>query len=410
MENLKGQWVIFFAGIFIVWLVSGCASELIENESLDIDNSLVYCTAKLSNTCKNFEDQHELPRVIHQNEQHWSGSSINSWTSGFYPGLLWLMYNYTGEEQWKQNATYYTELLEPIKRLPWKTHDFGFMMYYSYGLGYDLTQNKKYRAILLETADSLARLYNPAVGAMESWPWMKRKRGWPHTTIIDNMMNLELLFWAAENGGNPNYVNMAIHHARKTQEDFIRPDHSTFHIVVYDSVSPNIIRKETDQGVSAETTWARGHSWATYGFIKAYKYCNEQDFLMTAMDLANYYIQNCPEDLIPYWDFDAPLIPNEPRDASAAAIMASAMLEISSLSNDDEVKQKYYLTALQILSTLSSEEYLSTENDAFLTHSISSKPANSGVNVSLIYTDYYYLEALLKAKQMAAEATFANVH
>jgi unsaturated chondroitin disaccharide hydrolase len=239
---------------------------------------------------------------------------------------------------------------------------------------------------------------------------MERKRGWPHTTIIDNMMNLELLFWAAENGGDPNYANIAIHHARRTREDFIRPDHSTFHIVVYDSISPNIRSKETDQGYSRNTTWARGHAWATYGFIKAYKYSHEEEFLMTAMDLANYYIQNAPGDLVPYWDFDAPLIPNEPKDASAAAIMASAVLEISSLSTEDDAKQKYYLTALKILNTLSSREYLSTENDAFLTHSISSKPANSGVNVSLIYTDYFYLEALLKAKKMASEAAFANLH
>jgi len=377
-----------------------CTEKDSRDIQIDLDHSIKYCEEKLQSSFQHFKGQQKLPRVIFQNQKHWSGSSINSWTSGFYAGLLWLMYDYTGDEYWKQNAAYYTHLLEPVKRLPWKTHDFSFMMYYSYGLGFQFTKSENYRRILLETADSLATLYNPKTGTIESWPWMKRKRNWPHTTIIDNMMNLELLFWAADNGGNSHYRDIAIKHAKKTMQDFIRPDFSTIHIVIYDSASSKIIKKATVQGYGDNTTWARGHSWATYGFIKAYKYCRKDEFLKTAKNLAHYYLNTVPEDMIPYWDFDAPLIPNEPKDASAAAIMASALFELSNFCQKDKEKQKYFTAGMNILRTLNSEKYKSRNNDAFLTGSVGSKPNGNEVDVSLIYTDYFYLEALLKAKRI----------
>lgn len=399
---------VFLLSATIAFFIQGCNSIAVENSEPNFKETIQYCKDKLAKSCRNFNETQKVPRVIHANEKNWTGSSINSWTSGFYAGMMWLMYDYTGDEYWKQNAAYYTGLLEPVKRLPWKTHDFGFMIYYSYGLGHKFTSNPSYMSVLLETADSLATLYNPRVGAMESWPWMKQKKGWPHTTIIDNMMNLELLFWAAAHGGKPYLKEIAINHARKTLEDFVRPDYSTVHIVVYDSLTGDVLQVTTDQGNDARSTWARGQSWAAYGFIKTFQYSGEHDFLNVSIKLADYYLENVPEDLVPYWDFNAPLIPNEPRDASAAAIMSSALLDISAACENTELKGKYYEAALKILATLSTKKYMSDESDAFLKGSIGSKPGNSEVGVSLIYTDYYFLEALLKAGKMRMSSTFAG--
>lgn len=402
--------VSFLLILFYVMIASSsCSENDLQQDRFDIDQSVEYCKSKLSKTVKNFNESERLPRSINDGEEHWNGNSINSWTSGFYPGILWNMYEMTGEEIWLRNATYYTGLLEPVKNLPWKTHDFGFMMYYSYGLGYQMTNDQRYKEILLETADSLATLYNPNVGTMESWPWMKRKRGWKHTTIIDNMMNLELLFWAAKNGGDPEYENIAEKHALKTLSDFVRDDHSTFHVVVYDSISPSIVLKTTDQGYDDNSTWARGHSWGTYGFVKAYTYTKNAKFLEAAEKLAAYYLNHVQDDLIPYWDFNAPGIPNEPKDASAAAIMSCALLELSKHSANGFDRNLYFNSAYEIIKELSSNHYLAKGRDAFLQNSVGSRPAESEVTSSLIYTDYFYLEALKKLKTLKQKSAFARM-
>ncbi len=359
-----------------------------------------YCRLKLQQSEKYQTYNDRLPRVIKTGESHWTGASINNWTSGFYPGMLWQMYKLTGENSWRKNAEFCTNLLKPIRRLPWKTHDFGFMMSYSYGLGYELTKNQEYANILLETADSLATMFNDRVGLLESWPWMKNRKGWPHTTIIDNMMNLELLFWAAQYRSDAHMQQIATKHAYKTREDFIRTDFSTTHIVVYDSISPIVMQKTTDQGYNAESTWARGHSWATYGFVKAYQYTKNEDFLNTAMNLADFYLAHLPDDFIPYWDFNAPNIPHALKDASAAAIMASALLELVQITYHEPLSEKYYQAAISTLSSLSSDNYLAQKTDAFLRGSVGSMPANSEVDVSMVYTDYFFLEALMKVKKM----------
>ena len=400
MERIVRSYFLIKLAIPGLLLISfSCSRHELGTSDFDVNNSIKYCKQKLSQTIKHFDEEERLPRSINDGEKHWNGSSINSWTSGFYAGILWRMYELTGETLWSHHANYYTNILEPVRRLPWKTHDFGFMMYYSYGLGYEMTQNPQYKIVLLETADSLATMFNPKVGTLESWPWMKRKRGWPHTTIVDNMMNLELLFWAAENGGNPVYRQLAEQHATKTLQDFMRPDNSTFHVVIYDSIGSDYIKRTTDQGWGDHSTWARGHSWATYGFVKAYKYTDNPTFLEAAENLAYYYLDHVEKDMIPYWDFDAPNIPNEPKDASAAAIMSCALLELGSLSGEISKRNQFYRSGLEILKELSSEKYTTEVRDAFLTNSVGSRPGNSEITSSLIYTDYFYLEALVKIKK-----------
>ena len=398
MKTSKVSVHVFACAALSITILAACQKERLQQKPFDVDQSISNCRQKLSQTIKSFNESEKLPRSISEGQQHWSGSSINSWTSGFYPGILWTMYELTGEEIWAHHAAYYTELLAPVRRLPWKTHDFGFMIFYSYGHGFGLTQDPAYKDILIESADSLATMFNPLVGTFESWPWMKRRRNWPHTTIIDNMMNLELLFWAAENGANPKYKEMAERHALKTIEDFVREDHSTCHIRVYDGKNPNSILLATDQGFDSTSTWARGHSWATYGFTKAYQYTQNEMFIETAVKLADFYLDHVDADMIPYWDFNAPNIPQEPKDASAAAIMSCALLEIGRLIADESKGSIYLNGGLSIVQELSSPHYWASDRDAFLMNGVGSRPVHSEVRSSLIYADYFYLEALKKLK------------
>jgi unsaturated chondroitin disaccharide hydrolase len=379
-----------------------------EVPQLHTKHALSIIEEKLTRTVKRLDNTQTLPRVIRTDDIHWSNSGINSWTSGFFPGMLWYMYDCCGDDFWLINAQYYTNLLEPIRRLPWKTHDLGFMMHISFGHGYKSTKNPIYKEYLLQTADSLATLFNPNVGTIHSWPWMKRKKGWPHNTIIDNMMNLELLFWASKNGEKVELYEMAVRHAKTTKRDFIRPDFSTWHVVVYDSATGVVKQKLTDQGYANESTWARGQAWALYGFTMCYRESGDQEFLETAQGLSEYFIDNLPEDFVPYWDFAAPDIPNDIKDASAAAIAASALVELSTLIKSEDLQSKYWNTAERILASLSSDKYLSVSNDAILRHCVGNKPADSEVDVSLIYADYYYLEALLRMKNVERNKQMAG--
>lgn len=385
--------------IVLILILSGLLGCSVKQE-VNIDQLLKINEEKLRNTIDDMELDGKMPRSIAQGKIKWSKSGINSWTSGFFPGLLWQTYAYTDQEEWLTRAKYYTQLLEPIKQLPWKTHDLGFMAFNSYGQGYKHTNDVKYKAILLQTADSLATLFNPNVGTMLSWPWMKRKKGWPHNTIIDNMPNLELLFWASKNGGPSRYYDYAVTHALNTMKNHFRNDYSTHHVVVYDRLSPKALKKITDQGFSDDSVWARGQAWAIYGFVMSYRETKIKDFLSTAQRSANYFIENLPDDHVPYWDFKDPNIPNAEKDASAAAIAASALVELSQLTSHIQLKDKYLRAASNILQTLASPEYLSESSQSLLKHSVGNKPADNEIDVSLIYADYYFVEALLRMKQV----------
>lgn len=318
------------------------------------------------------------------------------WCSGFFAGCLWEMYESTGDKQWKESAIRFTEPLEDQK-MNAKTHDMGFKMMTTFGKGYQLTGDKNYRDILVQSAKTLITRYNEKIGCIRSWDHNQDK--WQFPVIIDNMMNLELLFWASKETGDSVYYNIAVTHALTTMKNHFRTDNSCFHVVDYDAATGAVVKKNTHQGFSDQSAWSRGQAWALYGYTMVYRETKNRVFLTQAEKVAQYILTqpNMPDDLVPYWDFNAPEIPHEPKDASAAAITSSALYELSSFVSDS-MRIGYLRAADQMIESLS-VSYLSTPgtNSGFiLGHSTGSKPHNSEVDVPIIYADYYYLEALLR--------------
>lgn len=318
------------------------------------------------------------------------------WCSGFFAGCLWEMYESTGDKNWKESAIRFTEPMEDQK-FNAITHDMGFKMMTTFGKGYQLTGDKNYRDILVQSAKTLITRYNEKIGCIRSWDHNQDK--WKFPVIIDNMMNLELLFWATYETGDSVYYNIAVSHALTTMKNHFRNDYSSYHVVDYDPETGAVIKKNTHQGFSDESAWSRGQAWALYGYTMVYRETKKQVFLNQAEKIAQYILSqpNMPNDLVPYWDFNAPGIPNEPRDVSAAAITASALYELSSFV-PDSIKTGYLRAADQMIESLSAS-YMSIPDSNYgfiMGHSTGSKPQNSEVDVPIIYSDYYYLEALLR--------------
>jgi hypothetical protein len=319
------------------------------------------------------------------------------WTSGFFPGVLWFLYELTGDKKWEDQARVYTANIEGEK-LNGKTHDMGFKIYCSYGTGYRLTNDPNYKDVIIQAAKTLSTRFNPVVGCIRSWDHNSDKWGYP--VIIDNMMNLELLFAATKLTGDSSFYKIAVSHANTTLKIHFRPDFSSYHVINYDAVNGKVLNKNTHQGYSDESAWARGQAWALYGYTMCYRETRDPKYLLQAENIAGFILNhpNLPKDRVPYWDFNAPNIPAEPRDASSAAIIASALCELSTFSKN---RTSYCKTADLIIESLT-ENYRSSigKNNGFiLIHSTGSKPMDSEVDVPLIYADYYYLEALLRSKK-----------
>ncbi|OAQ40782.1 glucuronyl hydrolase [Pedobacter psychrophilus] len=340
---------------------------------------------------------------------------ISDWTGGFWPGSLWYMYEYTQDSFWKKSAMKWTKSLEK-NQFNNTHHDLGFMMYNSYGNAFKLTNDSTLIPVLIQSAKSLISRYSPKVESIKSWKERTSpdgKQTWKFPVIIDNMMNLELLFFASKQTKNPIYRNIAIKHSETAMRNHVRPDYSSYHMVNYDENTGRVLDRKTVQGFSDNSLWARGQAWAVYGFTTVYRETKDQRFLVTAQKMANFYLNspNLPEDKIPYWDFnvgqagykpewnfDVLKYQPVPRDASAAAIMASALLELSTYS-DAKLKTKYVTEAAGMLVSLSSDNYLAnpgTNNHFLLKHSVGNMQKDSEVNVPLIYADYYFLEAMLR--------------
>lgn len=324
------------------------------------------------------------------------------WTSGFFPGSLWYLYEYTSDEKFKNAATEMTARIENEK-FNTGTHDLGFMLNCSFGNGLRLTGEESYNEVLLTGARSLATRFRPQIGCIQSW---NSRRGWQCPVIIDNMMNLEFLMWAFRKSGDSTFYNICVTHSDTTIKNHFRPDYSSYHVVSYDTITGKVEIKQTHQGFADESAWARGQVWGLYGYVTMYRDTRLERYLDQAKNIAAFLMNhpNMPEDGIPYWDFNAPDIPDALRDASAGSIMASALIELSSYT-DPVLSDAYLKFAEKQLRTLASDEYLAApgENGNFiLKHGVGHLPGNSEVDVPLTYGDYYFIEALMRFKKHLA--------
>jgi len=326
-------------------------------------------------------------------------AGITDWTTGFFPGTLWYGYELTRDKNLAEEAKKFTLALDSIRNIT-NTHDLGFMLYCSYGNAFRITGDKTYLPALQDGAKHLAARFNPKVGVIRSWDFS----WWHYPVIIDNMMNLEYLYWAASEFKNPAYTNIASTHATTTMKNHFRKDFSSYHVVDYDVATGKVLAKRTHQGLTDESAWARGQAWGLYGYSMCYRNSKNPAFLAQAENIAK-FIMNHPtmqKNKIPAWDLDVHNADDldtdgqAPRDASAAAVIASALLDLSTQVKDGK---KYFDHAEQILKSLSSDEYLAKpgENGLFLLkHSVGAFLYNSEIDTPLDYADYYYLEALKK--------------
>lgn len=368
------------------------------------DSTLQYCSRQIEKTLCELPNDSVIPRSIDAGCDKWTTTGIGDWTSGFWSGILWYNYMNTNKLTDMLNALAYTEhqrfLADPRHEAD---HDIGFQLLCSFGHAYAHTGRSEYKDILLAGADKLAALYNKRVGTILSWPHAVKDLEFPHNTIMDNMMNLQLLFFAAENGGPAEYKDMAICHARTTMKNQFRKDYTSYHVALYDSVSGKFIKGCTNQGYSDESFWARGQAWGIYGFTVVYRETHDKEFLRFVERIADVYLERLPEDYVPYWDFSDPDIPNAVKDASSAAIVASAFIELSQLEDNKYYSDKYMKCAEKMLHSLSSANYQSRQrNNAFLMHSTGNKPAGYEIDSSINYADYYYIEALTRYRDFYA--------
>ena len=367
--------------------------NLVAQPKVDVAKQMQLSLQQYKGMLKEFTDYSVFPQSINTDG---SLKKMKSewWCSGFFGGALWYLSEYTKDTSIRSAANAWTIALDK-EQYNKSTHDLGFMLYCSYGNGYRLTKNASYKSVLLNGAESLSSRFNPKVGLIKSWNEFK---GYKYPVIIDNMMNLEFLFWASKISGNKKYYDICISHADKTIANHFRPDNSSYHVVCYDSVG-NVIAKKTAQGFADSSAWARGQTWGLYGYTVMYRETKDKKYLEQAIKIANFYIHhpNLPKDKIPYWDFNSPIIPNDVRDASAAAIAASGLLELSTYVNK-ELGKTYFSFAESVLQSLSSDQYFATQGNQhfLLKHSTGNKPAIGEVDTAIIYADYYYLEALAR--------------
>ncbi|RNL55900.1 glycoside hydrolase family 88 protein [Pedobacter jejuensis] len=321
-------------------------------------------------------------------------TDAGNWTSGFFPGMLWYLYEFTGDDRWKIEAQRFTNYLKG-QQYNKGTHDLGFMIYGSFGHGYKLTNDSSYRTVLVNAAKSLSTRFHQVPGLIQSWEHLPQ---FTYPVIIDNMMNLELLFEASKITGDSSFYKIAVKHADLTLKNAFRKDYSSYHVIDYDPKDGSVIKKTTHQGFADESSWARGQAWGLYGFTMCFRETGDTAYLNLARHIAKFILNNpkIPKDMVPYWDYDDPAIPLSPKDVSAAAITASALFELAVHTQDDYYKQK----AQQILKSLS-KRYKANKNEDkgfLLLHSTGHKPYNSEIDAPIIYADYYYLEALIRSQ------------
>ena len=396
-----------------------------EHHDFDSDGAIEACHTQVLQALQQLEadslyPSDVMPRNIAPDGKAWSCRPVcaEEWCSGFWPGILWLdLLNHPEDSTVRKAAIEATLAMNKIIDQPVLDHDLGFLMFCSAGTGFrvleyelecetlsDEQQHENqqligtFQTMLLRAADSLATLYNPQVGTILSWPRNVQMFG-GHNTIMDNMINLELLYWAAENGGKKELAQIATDHATTTMENHFRPDATSYHVAVYDTLDGHFIHGVTHQGLTDNSMWARGQAWAVYGFTLAYRETGKRQFLDTACRAADVFINRLPADQVPLWDFSAPA--DAPRDASAAAVVASALLELSTFNAiGPKLAKRYRLQAVAMLQSLTDNYTASGQNPAFLVHCVGNYPAGSEIDYSIVYADYYYLEALSRLREI----------
>lgn len=339
-------------------------------------------------------DSTAIPRTIEDGQL--KGTKSKSWTSGFYPGVLWQLYGYSSESKLKDAAEIWTSFVEKEKHDD-GTHDLGFKVYCPYGNAYKITQDDQYKDVFVTAGNTLSTRYSDTVKAIRSWDF--NAGVWKYPVIIDNMMNLELIFETAHHSGDNRFYDIANNHATTTLNNHFRPDHSSYHVIDYDPETGEVANRHTHQGLSHESAWSRGQAWGLYGFTVAYRYTQNELYLQQAMKIADFFFNhnNLPEDNIPYWDFDV-TDENAPRDVSAAAIAASGLLELLEYVPDQS--EQYLEWAEQTITSIGTDKYRLDTPPFFLQHSTGSVPGEFEIDSPIIYAEYYYVEALLRLKKI----------
>ncbi len=363
---------------------------------IDVEKEFAFAAKQYEGMLASHPDLTQFPQSTKKDGSRDNRKS-SWWCSGFFGSSLWYLYEATGDEKWKNAAHDWTMAVEK-EQFNTGTHDLGFMIYGPFGNGYRLTGNEAYKPIMLQAAKSLSTRFDPKVGLIKSWNKFQNKYDYP--VIIDNMMNLELLFWASKESGDKSFYDLSVTHADNTMKHHFRPDNSSYHVICYD-VNGDVLAKKTHQGAADDSPWSRGQAWGLYGYTTMYRETKDKKYLEQARKIANFTINhpNLPEDKIPYWDFSKP---GEERDASAGAITSSALFELASYSKG-KLKKQYERTAIQMLESLTTPAYkakLGENNDFILMHSVGHKPGNSEVDTPIVYADYYFLEALLRYKNL----------
>lgn len=384
----------------LLFLFLGCTSAFSQS-NFSIDEAIISASAHYKNALKLNTDSTKIPR---SSRLDGSLRTVNSedWCSGFFAGSLWLLSDLNEGDFWKSQAIKWTS---PLAKEQYNktTHDLGFMMYNSFGNGYQRTHDENYKKIIIQSAKSIASRFNPKAGVMRSWD----NSLWQYPVIIDNMMNLELLFEASKLSGDNTYKDIAVKHADHDMLHHFRDDFSSHHLIDYDTLSGQPIKKQTHQGYNDQSAWARGQAWGLYGFVTMYRYTKDIKYLKQANHIAQFILNNpnWPKDHVPYWDFNHPDIPNTYKDASAAAIISSALFELSGY-NKNKMNKQYFEEAKAILISLSSKNYrasVGSNNNFILMHCVGNLPSGKEkgeIDSPINYADYYYLEALLRFKNL----------
>lgn len=384
---------IFKPFLLILFFSLGCKTE--KPEQFNADEALENRYSKL---LEYKADSISFPRSYSLSMKEIKKVPSKDWTSGFYAGNLWQLFEITKNNEYKELAKKWTAFIEKEK-FNNKTHDMGFKVFCSFGQGLKHIESQDYKDIIVKSSKTLISRYNDTVGSIRSWDF--NKDIWQFPVIIDNMMNLEMLFEATKISGDSTFHKIAVTHANTTLKNHFREDHSTFHVLDYSPNTGDVRMKVTHQGYNDNSVWARGQGWAIYGYTMAYRYTKDKKYLTQAEATANFYLnhKNLPEDGIPYWDFNAPNIPNEPRDVSAGTVISSAMVELYKHTKNT----KYLEYSKKVINTLESKKYILTseiETPFLLNHSTGNWPKNDEIDEPIVYADYYYLETILRLKSL----------